>query len=122
MEAIRSRTDCTETLSTEVVVAEGRKTSSNTGIVKTCTVSASRVDVAVASFVDRSLEGIRVPVDSNNSFFRWHNVEKLVHCLEVPEPPFAKRMATRESRGLNRRGWWPDPSCNECSGLKRCGK
>jgi len=74
-----------EALSTEVVVAKGRETGSNAPIVKTCTVCVSRPDMTVASLINRSLEEIRVPMDSNNSFLRWHNVEKFVHCLEVPE-------------------------------------
>lgn len=52
--------------------------------------------MTVASLVNRSLEEIRVPMDSNNSFLGRHNVEKFVHCLEVPE------RALRQENGYSR--------------------
>jgi len=96
MESPRSLTDRTETLCTEVVVTKGRKTSSNTCIVKTCTVRASRPNVVVASLVNSFLDEIRVPMDANNAFLRRHNVEKLVDGLKVPE--HALRQENDDSR------------------------
>jgi len=75
MQSDRSLTNYMETLCAEVVVAGGRKTSSNACIAKTCTVRASRQNVAIASLVNRPVDEIRVPVDANNAFLRWYNVE-----------------------------------------------
>lgn len=41
--------------------------------------------MAVTSLANWSVDEIRVLMDSNNAFLRRHNVEKLVHGLEVPE-------------------------------------
>jgi hypothetical protein len=75
MQGDRSLTDYTETLCTEVMVAEGRKTSSNACIARTCTARGSRPNVATTSLVKRLVDEIRVPADADNAFLRWYNVE-----------------------------------------------
>lgn len=81
----KSPTNSAEALGSEVVVDDGRESSSDACCTETRAVCPSYPDMTVVSLVDRLVAKIRVPFDADNPFLGRLDIEKLVHRLEVPE-------------------------------------
>lgn len=101
------------------MVTKGRKTSSNACITKSAQyVRADQMWPSPRSqtglLTKSECQWIRTMRSSGGTMSRSSST-----VWKSQNVPFSKRMATRESRGLDMRGWWPDPSYNECSGLKQ---
>lgn len=81
----RVLTNRTEPLGSEVVVIDGRKSSSNACCAETCAVCTSGPDMAIASLVDQLVEEVSVPMDPDDALLRRYNAEKFVHHAIVAE-------------------------------------